>query len=129
MTRFLPIDELPDDAPDWIKAAQTQVAAATVDYLPTADMLAPYLHALTDAYILYCQSVSKRSMAISLETAAYLAYLADHLKPAASCDLGSGFTSLARTCPRPGLSRWTGRRASARSGRPSRMPCLVTESW
>lgn len=94
MNRFVPIDELPDDAPDFIKAAQRTVAAAPVDYVPTLEMLEPYRRALLDAYIIYCQTVSKRSMAISIETAAYIAYLADHLNPVA-CDLGSGFTSFA----------------------------------
>lgn len=59
---------------------------------PRVDIL-PYFERLVPAYRRYCETVSKRSMAMSIESCAYLWWLCD-LKGARNvCDLGSGFTS------------------------------------
>jgi predicted O-methyltransferase YrrM len=53
----------------------------------------PYRQALLPAYVDYCQTVSPRHMAMSIESCTYLWWLCDRAKAATVCDLGSGFTS------------------------------------
>jgi predicted O-methyltransferase YrrM len=53
----------------------------------------PYFDDLLAPYRTYCRFVSKRSMAISIETAAFVAWLCATTQPAKAADLGSGFTS------------------------------------
>lgn len=60
---------------------------------PTRADLAPIHQALIPPYIDYCRTVSRRSMAISIETATYLAWVCFTRDPMRTCDLGSGFTS------------------------------------
>ena len=44
-------------------------------------------------FIEYCQTVSRRSMAISLDTAAFVWFMCVTRRAGSACDLGSGFTS------------------------------------
>jgi predicted O-methyltransferase YrrM len=53
----------------------------------------PYRDALVPAYVAYCQTVSPRHMAMSIESCTYLWWLCDQVKARTVCDLGSGFTS------------------------------------
>lgn len=76
----------------------------------------PYFDDLATPYITYCRFVSKASMAISLETAAFIAYLCDAFHPTKAADLGSGFTSyVLRRCLVPTVASvdddpgWLGR--------------------
>lgn len=55
--------------------------------------LAGYRRILRAPYIDYCQTVSQRTMAISIETAAYVWWTCRHRKATSAVDLGSGFTS------------------------------------
>jgi hypothetical protein len=55
--------------------------------------LAAYQRALSPGYVDYCQTVSPRHMAMSIESCTYLWWLCDRVKAARVCDLGSGFTS------------------------------------
>jgi predicted O-methyltransferase YrrM len=52
-----------------------------------------FRQALIPAYIDYCQHVSKRSMAISIETATFVAHLCRRRRVQMVADLGSGFSS------------------------------------
>jgi len=52
-----------------------------------------YFERLVPEYRAYCVSVSKRSMALSIESCAYLWYLCDTIKARNVVDLGSGFSS------------------------------------
>jgi predicted O-methyltransferase YrrM len=60
---------------------------------PSRDDIRPYFERLVPAYREYCLTVSKRSMALSIETCAYLWWLCVHLDAKAVADLGSGFSS------------------------------------
>ena len=60
---------------------------------PPRDASRPFLYALQPAFGLYIQHVSPRSMAIPIETAAFLWWLCDATEAKAVADLGSGFTS------------------------------------
>lgn len=57
-----------------------------------ADIL-PYFQRLVPEYRTYCTTVSKRSMALSIETCAYLWWLCDTKVATTVADLGSGFSS------------------------------------
>ena len=93
---------------------------------PTADDLSPFRGVLVPTYIDYCRNVSRRSMAISVETAAYLAWVCATTSPTRTCDLGSGFTSyVLQSFPATATSVdddpvWLGRTREflERSGRP-----------
>jgi predicted O-methyltransferase YrrM len=60
---------------------------------PSRQEIVPYFDKLVDAYRAYCVDVSKRSMALSIETCAYVWWLCDELDARSVCDLGSGFSS------------------------------------
>lgn len=59
---------------------------------PRAEIL-PYFERLKPAYQTYCQGVSVRSMALSIETCAYVWWLCDTVRARRVADLGSGFSS------------------------------------
>lgn len=61
--------------------------------IPRKADLEPIHQALVPAYVDYCSTVSKRSMAISDETATFLLHLCMAYEARTVCDLGSGFTS------------------------------------
>ena len=92
----------------------------------TLEDVAPFRAALVPTYIDYCQNVSRRSMAISIETASYLAWVCTTTTPKRTCDLGSGFTSFVlQSFPAPATSvdddrAWLDRTREflERSGRP-----------
>lgn len=72
---------------------------------PSLADLVPFREVLVPPYVDYCQTVSRRSMAISIETATYLAWVCATRSPGRTCDLGSGFTSLVlRLFPAPAVS-------------------------
>ena len=60
---------------------------------PDREEIRPYFDRLVPAYRTYCTTVSKRSMALSIETCAYLWWLCVHVDARAVADLGSGFSS------------------------------------
>jgi predicted O-methyltransferase YrrM len=61
--------------------------------VPAAVTLGPYRRALIPPYVDYCNTVSPRHMAMSLESVTYLWWLCDRVRAGRVCDLGSGFTS------------------------------------
>ena len=63
------------------------------NFQPSRATIKPYFDALVPAYRTYCTTVSVRSMALAIETCAYVSWLCDATKPANVCDLGSGFSS------------------------------------
>jgi hypothetical protein len=66
----------------------------TTDLLhPDKAALYPLRQALIPAYIDYCQHVSRRSMAISIETATFVWHVCRQTDARVTADLGSGFTS------------------------------------
>jgi predicted O-methyltransferase YrrM len=69
------------------------VVAGAVTLQPARDTIRPYFERLVPAYREYCLNVSRRSMALSIETCAYLWWLCDELQATAVADLGSGFSS------------------------------------
>lgn len=62
------------------------------------EVLRPYAEALTGPYVDYCRTVSRRSMAISIETASLFAYVCSTKMARRVLDLGSGFTSFVARC-------------------------------
>jgi len=60
---------------------------------PSRELIRPYFDRLVPAYRAYCTTVSKRSMALSIETCAFLWWLCVELDAHAVADLGSGFSS------------------------------------
>ena len=62
-------------------------------YQPPRSEILPYFHRLTDTYRDYCLNVSRRGMALAIETCAYAWWLCDIKQARAVCDLGSGFSS------------------------------------
>lgn len=62
-------------------------------YQPPRSDILPYFNRLTDAYRDYCFNVSRRGMALSIETCAYVWWLCDMKQARSVCDLGSGFSS------------------------------------
>jgi hypothetical protein len=69
------------------------VVSAAVNLQPSRGEVLPFFERLVPAYREYCTTVSKRSMALSIESAAYLWWVCDHVKARSVADLGSGFTS------------------------------------
>lgn len=55
--------------------------------------LQPLFDRLVPAYVDYCRTVSRRSMAMSIESCTLLWHLCRFYRARAVCDLGSGFTS------------------------------------
>lgn len=60
---------------------------------PDREAIFPHVGPLIEPYREYCLTVSKRGMAASLETCAYLMWLCHELQPGSVVDYGSGFTS------------------------------------
>lgn len=60
---------------------------------PDRSSILPYFERLVPAYRQYCTTVSRRSMALSIETCSYLWWLCDVKAASAVADLGSGFSS------------------------------------
>lgn len=60
---------------------------------PARSDILPYFQRLVPEYREYCLSVSRRSMALSIETCAYLWWLCDVKAATVAADLGSGFSS------------------------------------
>lgn len=71
----------------------------------TKEVLKPYGEAIVGPYVDYCSNVSRRSMAISIETATLFAYVCSVKQAKRVLDLGSGFTSyIARCCAAEAVS-------------------------
>lgn len=62
------------------------------------EVLAPFGEAIVGPYVDYCLNYSRRGMAISIETATFLAYVCSATKARRVLDLGSGFTSYVLRC-------------------------------
>lgn len=60
---------------------------------PPKSEIEPYFQRLVHDYCTYCRAVSPRSMAINIETGAYLWWLCDLVKATRVADFGSGFSS------------------------------------
>lgn len=60
--------------------------------------LKPYGEAIVGPYVDYCTNVSRRGMAISIETATLFAYVCSVKQAKRVLDLGSGFTSYVGRC-------------------------------
>jgi hypothetical protein len=54
--------------------------AGAVNLQPSRGEVLPFFERLVPAYREYCTSVSKRSMALSIESAAYLWWVCDQVK-------------------------------------------------
>lgn len=59
---------------------------------PRADIL-PYFEKLVPEYRTYCTTTSRRAMALSIETCAYVWWLCEFKQARVVADLGSGFSS------------------------------------
>ena len=62
------------------------------------EALRPYGEAIVGPYVDYCTNVSRRGMAISIETATLFAYVCANRRARRVLDLGSGFTSYVSRC-------------------------------
>jgi predicted O-methyltransferase YrrM len=62
------------------------------------ETLRPFGEALVGPYVDYCLNVSRRGMAISIETATLFAYICSVKRAIRVLDLGSGFTSYVARC-------------------------------
>jgi hypothetical protein len=60
---------------------------------PTRSQLQSTFDSLVGPYVDYCRNVSRRSMALSIESCTLLLHLCRHFQAESVCDLGSGFTS------------------------------------
>lgn len=60
---------------------------------PPRTEILPYFERLMDEYKTYCLTVSRRGMALSIETSAYIWWLCDFKEARTVVDLGSGFSS------------------------------------
>ena len=65
----------------------------TTRLIPELARLEPVRARLLDSYIDYCTTVSKRTMAMSIETATYLWWICRQSDAADVLDMGSGFSS------------------------------------
>ena len=82
-----------------MEAAQVSaLEEAHPELVPPIQALLKCRQLIEDAYADYVTHVSPPQMAISLETASYLLWLARHLRPARTADYGSGFTSYVLRC-------------------------------
>jgi predicted O-methyltransferase YrrM len=66
--------------------------------MTTKEDLRPFGEALVGPYVDYCTNVSRRGMAISIETATLFAYVCSVKQAGRVLDLGSGFTSYVARC-------------------------------
>lgn len=64
------------------------------ELVPTRARLQPVFDCLKPTYVDYCGNVSRRSMAASIETMTYLAYVCQRFRVRDACDLGSGYSSM-----------------------------------
>lgn len=60
---------------------------------PQRGEVLPYFTRLTAEYRTYCETVSSRGMALSIESCSYLWWLCDTMQARQVADLGSGFSS------------------------------------
>ena len=62
---------------------------------PSRDELVPICEDLWDVYKEYCLTISRRGMALSIETCSYALWLCETMGATRVADIGSGFTSYA----------------------------------
>jgi predicted O-methyltransferase YrrM len=74
------------------------VPAAMTGLQATRDEVGPYFDILFPRYKDYCMTVSRRGMAASIETVAYMWWLCDQIKAVRVADMGSGFSSYVLRC-------------------------------
>jgi predicted O-methyltransferase YrrM len=74
------------------------VPAAMTGLQATRDQVGPYFDILFPRYKDYCMTVSRRGMAASIETVAYMWWLCDQIEAVRVLDMGSGFSSYVLRC-------------------------------